>query len=342
MLFQLTCEHIVETIGSISPFPVLLTDPNFLRKIKYSEDCFITEWTTITVGIDSKFVSKSINEIEKNVNIKLKVIYFNNQSTTDYLEFTAEPKRIIPKKFPFRNHGNLVIPSNIPMFIEFLKRSKFIKCLGLHIERNTTEMVLPVGPSTSALAQLRDELIENEMFPFLNGGTFLGWYRECSMIPHTKDMDMAVFAENWNQTFLDKIGRNQSSFEIGRKLGMLSDSFELTLYPKNGVTIYIDLFLMYKEVSNDNRWVGGMSPDGQKFKFTYVAYDPWCSADLHGHLFWVSCTPRKKVEEEYGKLWYQDSPTLNYSWSSSGKKNGKWTRNQMKDVNKVYKYFEQS
>ena len=83
---------------------------------------------------------------------------------------------------------------------------------------------MPARPSSAVLARLRDELIENEMFPFLNGGTLLGWYRECSVIPHTQDMDISVFAEDYNSGFVEKMERNDSSFMIRRKFGMVTDS----------------------------------------------------------------------------------------------------------------------
>uniref|UniRef100_A0A1I7UJQ0 Lipoprotein n=1 Tax=Caenorhabditis tropicalis TaxID=1561998 RepID=A0A1I7UJQ0_9PELO len=50
--------------------------------------------------------------------------------------------------------------------------------------------------------------------------------------------------------------------------------------------------------------------------------------------------PAEPVKKEYGKLWYIDHLTSKYSWNSSGKnvkKNGKWTKDEMKEVYKVFK-----
>ncbi|CAO4380253.1 unnamed protein product [Caenorhabditis nigoni] len=208
----------------------------------------------------------------------------------------------------------------------------------MNISRNLSEVRLEPIPSTVAMARLRDELVEYGMFPFLNGGTFLGWYRECSIIPHTHDMDIGIFAEDYRPEFLEKLKKNQSDFALSRQLGMINDSFELTVVPKSNKSIYIDIFLFYKEKDSENRWVGGTGDSGEKFKFPYLPYDPWCSADLHGHLFWVSCTPAKMVEAEYGKLWYKDRPTSAYIWNSQAIPNGRWSERQMKEVYKVYVY----
>lgn len=82
---------------------------------------------------------------------------------------------------------------------------------------------MPAEAAVNELAQLRDELIEFEMYPFLSGGTFLGWYRECSIIPHTTDMDLMVFVEDYNPSYVELLQRprNPSSFRLSRHFGMV-------------------------------------------------------------------------------------------------------------------------
>lgn len=68
-------------------------------------------------------------------------------------------------------------------------------------------------------------------------------------------------------------------------------------------------------------------------------YSETCAGDLLGHIFWVSCDPRKVIEMEYGPNWHVDHPTDRFSWSSSHynvKKAGKWSPNEMREVYKVY------
>ncbi|ULT90486.1 hypothetical protein L3Y34_008666 [Caenorhabditis briggsae] len=294
--------------------------------------------TVVSIATDFSYKNKSVESNETNLPIQFQLEYFSNKNEKDYLEFQTEPKRIIPKNFLVRRIGNLSIPLNIPIFLEFLKRSTFRECARLNISRNLTEVRLEPGPSTLALARLRDDLVESGMYPFLNGGTFLGWYRECSIIPHTHDMDIGIFAEDYRPEFLEKLKKNHSDFVLSRQLGMINDSFELTVVPKSNTSIYIDLYSFYKEKDSEKRWVGGMGDSGEKFKFPYLPYDPWCSADLHGHLFWVACTPAKMVEAEYGKLWYEDRPTSEYLWNTQARPNGRWSERQMKEVYKVYVY----
>ncbi|EFP04427.1 hypothetical protein CRE_25663 [Caenorhabditis remanei] len=335
--FQLkTCKSLVSQMNT--SIPILLIDVVFLQMLE-KESCETCIGKPIKIGVDVKHLSATwILE-----DPRFEVLYFTNESAKDYLDFRSDPRKIIPKKFPTRWVGNVEVPNNIKMFVGFWQRAKFAECLNLHIPRAGAKVRMPARPSSAVLARLRDEIIENEMFPFLNGGTLLGWYRECSVIPHTQDMDISVFAEDYNSGFVEKMERNDSSFMIRRKFGMTNDSFELTLAPKDGFRVFIDVFLMYPGIENGtvtHHWVGGVSPDGTKYKYTYPVYDPWCAADLHGHIFWVTCTPNEKIVKEYGKLWYLDHLTSKYSWNSSGKnvkRNGKWTKEQMKEVYKVFK-----
>uniref|UniRef100_A0A1I7UJQ1 Lipoprotein n=1 Tax=Caenorhabditis tropicalis TaxID=1561998 RepID=A0A1I7UJQ1_9PELO len=81
----------------------------------------------------------------------------------------------------------------------------------------------------------------------------------------------------------------------------INDSFELTVVPKKELKVFIDIFLMYQGIENG------------------TVTHHW---------------------KEYGKLWYIDHLTSKYSWNSSGKnvkKNGKWTKDEMKEVYKVFK-----
>ncbi|CCD63983.1 uncharacterized protein CELE_W02B3.4 [Caenorhabditis elegans] len=331
-----TCESFLNSLNTT--VPVLLIDVDVLKMLDENA-CNLPTGRPTKIGVDVKYLSATWLLQDS----RFEIVYYTNDTEKDFLDFRSEPRKIIPKKFSTCWVENLAVPADIKLFVEFWKRAKFVNCMNLHIPRAGSKVRMPARPSSEVLSRLRDELIENRMFPFLNGGTLLGWYRECSVIPHTLDMDISVFAEDFNLNFVEQMEQNLSDFRIKRKFGMTNDSFELTLAPKTGFKVFIDVFLMYKGVENGSvthHWVGGVAPDGTKYKYSYPVYDPFCAADLHGHIFWVTCTPNEKIVKEYGQLWYLDHLTSKYSWNSSGKnvkKNGKWTKEQMKMVYKVFK-----
>ncbi|EFP11475.1 hypothetical protein CRE_19310 [Caenorhabditis remanei] len=181
-----------------------------------------------------------------------------------------------------------------------------------------------------------------EMYPLLNGGTLLGWYRECTVIPHTLDLDFSVFKENYKPEYAEKVLRNETNFILRRKFGMLEDSHEITVVSKEEGRPTIDLFVMYDYVEDGKlayRYISGLN-DGRKFRYTHLLLEPSCAAEMHGHLFWILCNPIEQLKHEYGPLWYRDHPTDKYIWSSSGKNvktAGKFSNEEMKKYYLEYK-----
>ncbi|KAF1768495.1 hypothetical protein GCK72_000307 [Caenorhabditis remanei] len=296
--------------------PVLLIDLDFLEKLK-TEDCQWDETKRVKIGVHVKDKNGSI--IDTN---RFDVVFYDSPDNKDFLEFNEDGKRIIPKRFETRRIGNFKVPTNIQRFIEFYKRSKFVECLGLEMNRNKSEEAYQNGTtSANILARFQDELIDMEMYPLLNGGTLLGWYRECTVIPHTRDLDFSVFKDNYKPEYAEKVLRGETDFILRRKFGRLEDSQEITVVSKKEVRPTIDLFVMYDYVEDGKlayRYISGLN-DGRKFRYTHLLLEPSCAAEMHGHLFWILCNPIEQLKHEYGPLWYLDHPTGKYDWSSSGK-----------------------
>ena len=115
-------------------------------------------------------------------------------------------------------------------------------------------MVMPV------VKYIANSLEENYKHYWLAGGTLLGWYRDCGIIPFTQDVDMAV----WSHEFETKIKRHFLGNPIVRvwgTLGLYNDSYELRLY--NDLFTF-DMFLVYK--TNDSYQWCGYQVNQSKFK----------------------------------------------------------------------------
>ncbi|PAV61171.1 hypothetical protein WR25_26532 [Diploscapter pachys] len=116
---------------------------------------------------------------------------------------------------------------------------------------------------------------------------------------------------------------------------MENDSYEFTVVPKRYPHLYIDIFFVYYDEKTDSSWVGGMGNRGDKYRYDYPRYDPYCAADLKGHIFWVTCNPTKMLEVEYGQKWYEDYPTKKFVWNRSHKNvkpNGHWPKEMLKQI----------
>uniref|UniRef100_A0A1I7T7B8 Fukutin n=1 Tax=Caenorhabditis tropicalis TaxID=1561998 RepID=A0A1I7T7B8_9PELO len=291
-----------------TPVPALLIDKHVLRQLEIGQCDQVQLKVSVKIGVDVAFQWKS-----DSWDHKFELVYYSNDTQKDYLDFHSDNRKIIPKNFNVTRIGNLLIPTVIPVFLEFWHRANFIPCRNMTMLRDSPKLKnfpflqkfilkdprIPAKESVESLALLRDQMTRFGIFPFLNGGTFLGWFRECTVIPHTTDMDIAIFSENWTPEFFDFLWSRQSAFRVKRQLGMVNDSYEVTVVPKAGFATPIDVFLLYEgrneTTGSGYRWVGGTAVDGRKYKYIYPPYDPYCAADLLGHIFWVTCTPEEKV-----------------------------------------------
>ncbi|KAF7636330.1 hypothetical protein Mgra_00004316 [Meloidogyne graminicola] len=140
---------------------------------------------------------------------------------------------------------------------------------------------------------------------------YLGWVRECSIIPHTGDTDMGIFSEEHSEALLRAI-LTSKVFKIYWVLGRLKNSFELSVFVDE---FKIDLFYLYK--SKENASINGMrSWVKQRIRWNYPKLSgEICAAELHGKLFHVLCDYQKIIESDYGiEGWKKDFDTENYVW----------------------------
>lgn len=112
-------------------------------------------------------------------------------------------------------------------------------------------------PSTASndLAALQNVLIENGMFPFLNGRTLLNWYKECT----TKHeiFNFMVMASNFNLNFLENLEKGQSKLKLVQKNRTVGNGLRITV-ALNEVKAHIGL--LYKELNEDGsvvHWTKG-------------------------------------------------------------------------------------
>ncbi|WKX98671.1 hypothetical protein Q1695_013955 [Nippostrongylus brasiliensis] len=324
---QLNCSTMLHRIQL--PYRAILIDLDVLQSIDRSECKEINQRIRLAVDV------KDLNTTDKINYNDFEILYYKTDPMKDYLVVYDSPIRIIPR-FPLMAHGNLSVPTNPRRFIEYWKRSKFIPCLGLKMERNLTSSYLPVQKTIQTMSSLMNYLIGFDIYPILNGGSHLGWYRECGIIPHTQDVDFGAHIAQYKPELLDDLLKGRT-FRLKRKFGRPNDSMEFTILPHSEGRPMMDLFWMY---SNANEtWVAGTGGDGTKYKYTYPLLNESCAGELYGHIFWVPCRPKDVLEAEYGPKWYLDHPTSQFWWSSSQhnvKKNGKWSKAEMSEVYKVY------
>jgi phosphorylcholine metabolism protein LicD len=97
------------------------------------------------------------------------------------------------------------VPSNLDKFLFEYEHSAFLECnqkmaksnlekYGKSYAQNESRNKM-ISPVMQHISRKLESLGKHY---WLAGGTLLGWYRDCGIIPHTQDVDMAVWANEYD------------------------------------------------------------------------------------------------------------------------------------------------
>ncbi|CAI5450131.1 unnamed protein product [Caenorhabditis angaria] len=181
------------------------------------------------------------------------------------------------------------------------------------------------------MREFRDIFMEEfGILPILESGTLLGWYRECGIIPHTKDIDFIARKSDLPKDFMQKFAKF-GNFTIARRLGTIEEPLIISFYANKKVGI--DLWILYEPKTGPGPYIAiaaqqklknkPVTPSIYKFQYmsSIIASFPleFCSADLFGAIFWVPCNSLDVLRQEYGDFWYKDHLSKDYVWYKDAK-----------------------
>ncbi|CAF0892593.1 unnamed protein product [Rotaria sordida] len=289
-------QYFQETIFSIK------ISENILSNHKTSIDHIFIEYKQKIIHLAILHKYKSFYLIEENIlplseNIQL--------SYGDTLR-AVEPVEVNVHEYSF------FYPQNVSHFLWLYQTSKFLHCNRVlademedqfHLYQNASQLNLTVTP----MRNIAYGLNELEKHYWLAGGTLLGWYRHCGLIPFTQDADFGLFAEEYDESIRNYFLGNPIAYLWGA-LGLVNDSLEFRLYTGR---FTLDLFWAYRE--GDHRWCG-YQVHRAKFRRTLPLLETLCSCDLFGTRFSIPCSPTSYLDGEYGKDKWKSPLEKNYTW----------------------------
>ncbi|XP_064235381.1 ribitol-5-phosphate transferase FKTN isoform X5 [Aotus nancymaae] len=163
----------------------------------------------------------------------------------------------------------VLIPKDPVHFVEEIPHSRFIECrykearafFQQYLDDNTVE-AMAFRKSAKELLQLAAKTLNKLGVPFwLSSGTCLGWYRQCNIIPYSKDVDLGIFIQDYKSDII--LAFQDAGLPLKHKFGKVEDSLELSFQGKDDVKL--DIFFFYEEA--DHMWNGGtQAKTGKKFK----------------------------------------------------------------------------
>ncbi|UJR35253.1 hypothetical protein I4U23_028017 [Adineta vaga] len=203
-------------------------------------------------------------------------------------------------------------PRNVSHFLWLYNSSEFIRCdrklaermkKQYHIHESVSQLSLVLKPMVS-IGQGLDQLQKHY---WIAGGTLLGWYRHCGLIPYTGDVDFGLFEEEYDESIRHHFLGNPVT-HIWAALGLVNDSLEFRL--SSGRYVF-DLFWTYRE--DNTRWYGYQA-QRSKYRRSLPLFSKVCSGDLYGYRFSVPCLPIEYLDHEYGKDNWLVPLQKDYKW----------------------------
>lgn len=232
------------------------------------------------------------------------------------------------------------LPSEIDFYLRDLSSSMFLPC---NIKR-AQEFYSKYGDDESNEAivfrkrgkhvlQIAKTILDNLGVRFwLSSGTCLGWFRQCNVISHGKDMDIGIWIKDYNKQLIEEFHRNGLYLE--HVFGKVKDSFQISFRTIDDVKL--DIFFFYEE--GTYMWNGGtQAKSGKKFKYIFPNFS-LCWTEFLGMKVRVPCETQAYIEANYGRSWAV--PIKQWDWKKSPPnviENGKWGE---KDLPEVIQFFE--
>lgn len=154
---------------------------------------------------------------------------------------------------------------------------------------------------TKTLLDMDIILSENKQTYFLTCGTALGAVREGKFIEYDADIDLGIFASDFNPVVESKI---LEKFKLKHRLGSIEKGYELSFtHPETNISI--DIFLHYREP--DYVWCPSFFSicDKAKNKMCRWKYSPFTlkSIKFMSNIFNIPFPVDKYLAESYGPDW---------------------------------------
>ncbi|KAL0963213.1 hypothetical protein UPYG_G00351200 [Umbra pygmaea] len=230
------------------------------------------------------------------------------------------------------------IPRNITRFLTEYSQAQFLECR--YKEARSFFQLYPddVSPEAmdfrmkaKALLHLAARTLTELQVPFwLSSGTCLGWFRQCSIIPYSKDVDLGIWIKDYTPDIIQAF--QKAGLPLKHKFGKVDDSLELSF---QGLDVKLDIFFFYEDT--DIVWNGGtQAKSGKKFKYVFPKFS-LCWTELLELKVRVPCEAVDYLTANYGPTW--NTPIKTWDWKSSPpnvQENGLWPVKDWDDVIQVY------
>ncbi|CAB1415855.1 unnamed protein product [Pleuronectes platessa] len=233
---------------------------------------------------------------------------------------------------------DIQVPRNVSHFLSEQQHSHFLECryrdarnfLQLYPD-DTSPTAMDFHRKAKSLLHLAARTLKQLNIPFwLSSGTCLGWFRQCSIISYSRDVDIGIFIADFRWDIIAAF--RDAGLSLKHKFGKVEDSLELSFVSED---VKLDIFFFYEDA--DIVWNGGtQAKSGRKFKYIFPRFS-LCWTELLELKVRVPCETLDYVTANYGSSW--SIPVRSWDWKSSPsnvQENGVWPRAEWVELIQVY------
>ncbi|KAJ8898420.1 hypothetical protein PR048_003780 [Dryococelus australis] len=245
------------------------------------------------------------------------------------------------EKFEITLSHDFQVPMNVPKdSVQFLREksnSRFIECSVARMNefyriygKNVTQETMKFSHRAWKLLSRAKTVLDKLNVRFwLSSGTCLGYYRQCGIIPYSKDVDIGIFITDFSENILPEFVAH--GFSLKHWFGKINDSLEMS-FMSNGIKL--DIFFFYE----DGPWLwngGTQAKSGRKFRYLFPRFT-LCWTEFLELKVRVPCETKAYIEANYGPDWF--TPVTQWDWKSSPpnvRENGRWPEHEWPHVIRV-------
>ncbi|KAM3938277.1 ribitol-5-phosphate transferase FKTN [Leptodactylus fuscus] len=252
--------------------------------------------------------------------------YAGAYSSTDLIQITVDGLKV-------------KIPRHPSQFLSDVSHSRFLECrykearsfFKLYPDDTSLEGI-EFRKKAKALLHVAASTLDSLGVSFwISSGTCLGWYRQCNIIPYSKDVDLGIFIQNFKPDLVPAF--QKAGLPLKHKFGKVEDSLELSFLGSDDVKL--DIFFFYEE--ENYMWNGGtQAKSGKKFKYLFPKFT-LCWTEFLELKVQVPCETVDYLEANYGKNW--DIPVKVWDWKNSPSNvqpNGVWPIDEWDEVIQLF------
>lgn len=234
----------------------------------------------------------------------------------------------------------LNVPTNPEKLASETNQSRFTGCNLTNIQRYyskygrdiSSDAILFKRKALEVLSAAMNALVRFGVRFWLSSGTCLGWFRQCDIIPHSKDVDIGIWIKDYNPLLISEF--EKAGLVLKHKFGRIEDSFELSFRTKEDY-VKLDIFFFYEE--KDYMWNGGtQAKSGKKFKYIFPKFT-LCWTEFLEMKVRVPCETESYIMANYGRNWHV--PIKEWNWKKSPpnvRENGQWDEKDWAEVIQLF------